>query len=200
MRVPGGCAFARRCRACEPSPGRELDHETRVGNDTSWRSKKSYVRRNERRALYELLHGPRTSRAWVHWRARGAQTSCLAVAGAVVCVNEKSPESGKTKNRPAFARRVLLLAQLAMRPALLCIHFLSKEIIMKYVLITLVSAATLGVSLPASAAPSQGKVCPPQTLILPLDHGPRAQSTPYLNQQRKARYDAEVKACKDTAK
>jgi hypothetical protein len=35
---------------------------------------------------------------------------------------------------------------------------------------------------------------------LQLDHGPRAQTTPYLNQLRKARYEAEVKACKDAAK
>jgi hypothetical protein len=35
---------------------------------------------------------------------------------------------------------------------------------------------------------------------LQLDHGPRAQTTPYLNQLRKARYEAEVKACKDGAK
>lgn len=70
---------------------------------------------------------------------------------------------------------------------------------MKYVLITLVSAATLGVSLPASAAPDQVKVCPPKKLVLQLDHGPRAQTTPYLNKLRKERYEAEVKACKDAA-
>ncbi|HQS41729.1 MULTISPECIES: hypothetical protein [unclassified Polaromonas] len=71
---------------------------------------------------------------------------------------------------------------------------------MKSLLIALVSAATLGISLPASAAPDQVKVCPPKKLVLQLDHGPRAQTTPYLNKLRKERYEAEVKACKDAAK
>ncbi|EKD97901.1 MAG: hypothetical protein ACD_23C00683G0005, partial [uncultured bacterium] len=39
--------------------------------------------------------------------------------------------------------------------------------------------------------------CLPQPLILPLDHGPRALTTPYLNQLRKQRFEAEVKACKE---
>lgn len=39
--------------------------------------------------------------------------------------------------------------------------------------------------------------CPPQPLILPLDHGPRALTTPYLNQLRKQRFEAEMKACKE---
>ena len=71
---------------------------------------------------------------------------------------------------------------------------------MKYLLIALVGATTLGFSLSASAAPDQEKVCPPKKLVLQLDHGPRAQTTPYLNQLRMARYEAEVKACKDAAK
>lgn len=71
---------------------------------------------------------------------------------------------------------------------------------MKYLLIAFVGATTLGVSLSVSAAPDQVKVCPPQRLVLPLDHGPRAQTTPYLNQSRKARHEAEVKACKEAAK
>lgn len=41
------------------------------------------------------------------------------------------------------------------------------------------------------------KTCPPEPLILPLDHGPRAQTTPYLNRLRKERFEAEVKACKE---
>lgn len=41
--------------------------------------------------------------------------------------------------------------------------------------------------------------CPPDVLVLPLDHGPRAQSTPYLNEKRKARFEAEQKACKEAA-
>ena len=71
---------------------------------------------------------------------------------------------------------------------------------MKYLLIALVGATTLGFSLSASAAPDQEKVGPPKKLVLQLDHGPRAQTTPYLNQLRKARYEAEVKASKDAAK
>ena len=34
-------------------------------------------------------------------------------------------------------------------------------------------------------------------LGVPLDHGPRALTTPYLNQLRKQRFEAEMKACKD---
>ncbi|MDE2204933.1 MAG: hypothetical protein KGJ38_19730 [Burkholderiaceae bacterium] len=41
--------------------------------------------------------------------------------------------------------------------------------------------------------------CPPEKLVLPLDHGPRAISTPYLNHKRQERYDAQVKACKEAA-
>lgn len=40
--------------------------------------------------------------------------------------------------------------------------------------------------------------CPmPEPLILPLDHGPRADTT--MNQQRKERYDARVRACEEVA-
>lgn len=45
-------------------------------------------------------------------------------------------------------------------------------------------------------AAKAGLRCPPQPLILPLDHGPRAQTTPYLNRLRKQRFEAETKACK----
>ena len=41
--------------------------------------------------------------------------------------------------------------------------------------------------------------CAAKRLVLPLDHGPRAQSTPYLNEQRKASSEAELKACKEAA-
>lgn len=41
--------------------------------------------------------------------------------------------------------------------------------------------------------------CAEKRLVLPLDHGPRAQTTPYLNQQRKAAFEAEMKACKEAA-
>lgn len=71
---------------------------------------------------------------------------------------------------------------------------------MKYLIIALVGATTLGGSFTVSSAPDPVKVCPPKKLVLPLDHGPRAQTTPYLNQVRKARYEAEVNACKDAAK
>lgn len=44
------------------------------------------------------------------------------------------------------------------------------------------------------------KNCPPQRLVLLLDHGPRAQGTPYLNRLRKERFEAEMKVCKDITK
>lgn len=42
--------------------------------------------------------------------------------------------------------------------------------------------------------------CPSDPLVLPLDHGPRAQTTPGENRQRQARYEAQVKACAVPAK
>lgn len=94
-------------------------------------------------------------------------------------------------------------------------------------LITLISALMLGTALPVFAGPdwqaieqarkakqatqmarqgdatpakgTQAMRCPPDALVLPLDHGPRAQSTPYLNEKRKARFEAEQKACKEAA-
>ena len=44
-------------------------------------------------------------------------------------------------------------------------------------------------------ATGQRVKCPPVPLVLPLDHGPRAQTTPGENRMRKARYEAQVKAC-----
>lgn len=41
--------------------------------------------------------------------------------------------------------------------------------------------------------------CTQKRLVLPLDHGPRAETTPYLNRQRRAAFEAEVKACKEAA-
>jgi len=41
--------------------------------------------------------------------------------------------------------------------------------------------------------------CATQRLALPLDHGPRASSTPYLNEQRKANFAAELLACEEAA-
>ncbi|RTL45527.1 MAG: hypothetical protein EKK53_06340 [Burkholderiales bacterium] len=94
-------------------------------------------------------------------------------------------------------------------------------------LIILINALALGAALPAFAGPdwqaieqarkakqatqmardgnpmpakgAEAMTCPPDALVLPLDHGPRAQSTPYLNAKRKDRYEAEQKACKEAA-
>ena len=41
--------------------------------------------------------------------------------------------------------------------------------------------------------------CAAKRLVLPLDHGPRAQTTSYLNEQRKASFAAELKACQEAA-
>jgi hypothetical protein len=105
---------------------------------------------------------------------------------------------------------------------------------MNKLLVTLISAITLGATLPAVAGPgpdwhaieqarkahqavqaehtgdlyeasaptSAGpqKCAMPDPLVLPLDHGPRAQTTPYLNHQRKERYMALVQACKEASK
>lgn len=92
-------------------------------------------------------------------------------------------------------------------------------------LIALISALALGTALPVfagpdwqaieqahrakqanqaarrgDAEPAGTEACPPHALVPPLDHGPRAQSTPYLNQLRKDRHDAQVKACKEPKK
>jgi hypothetical protein len=58
------------------------------------------------------------------------------------------------------------------------------------------SQPKLGQSL-ESTRPGSGRPakCPPDKLVLQLDHGPRAQSTPYLNRLRKERYEAQVQAC-----
>ena len=53
-------------------------------------------------------------------------------------------------------------------------------------------------SAPTAAGPP--KCAMPDPLVLPLDHGPRAQTTPYLNQQRKNHYAAQVQACKESSK
>ena len=53
-------------------------------------------------------------------------------------------------------------------------------------------------SAPTAARPQ--KCAMPDPLVLPLDHGPRAQTTPYLNHQRKERYAAQVQACKEASK
>ncbi len=95
---------------------------------------------------------------------------------------------------------------------------------MKKLLISLATALTLGAAWPAFAGPDfqviekaradrqaavaaqpatsrvdsatgQRMNCPPEPLVLPQDHGPRAQTTPGENRVRRARYEAQVKAC-----
>lgn len=73
-------------------------------------------------------------------------------------------------------------------------------------LIAVVSAATLGATLPAIAGPDfqlieRGRNAKleahdrlPQRLALPLDHGPRPQATPWLNQQQVLRAEARARA------
>ena len=48
----------------------------------------------------------------------------------------------------------------------------------------------------ASSAPRAGVDCQ-SPLVLPLDHGPRAQSTPYENERRRARHSA---VCRDVVR
>ncbi len=52
----------------------------------------------------------------------------------------------------------------------------------------------------AQGPTAAGPKCPPDTPVLQLDHGPRAQTTPYLNRFRKERYEEQVTACKGVAK
>lgn len=92
---------------------------------------------------------------------------------------------------------------------------------MKKLLATLIGTIALGSTLSAFAGPDWQAIeqarknahaqstttektmpeekCAQKRLILPLDHGPRAQSTPYLNRQRKEAFEAEMKACKEAA-
>jgi hypothetical protein len=89
---------------------------------------------------------------------------------------------------------------------------------MKKSFIALFGAIALSVALPVIAqtqtAPSAqpadtttmqpktaiaSKDCKARKLALPLDHGPRAETTPRANQQRKERFEARMKACKDAA-
>lgn len=95
---------------------------------------------------------------------------------------------------------------------------------MKKLLIAVISAVTLGTTIPVLAGPdwqiieqgrkakqaeimkrqngattgmtaSADKHCPRPVLVLPLSHGPRAQSTPYLNRARTERYEAQAAMC-----
>lgn len=92
---------------------------------------------------------------------------------------------------------------------------------MKRILTTLIGALSSSAMLPVFAGPdwqtieqarknkraqvgqteklTPAEKCAAKRLVLPLDHGPRAQSTPYVNEQRKAGFQAESKACKEAA-
>ena len=99
---------------------------------------------------------------------------------------------------------------------------------MKKLLTTLVASLTLVTALPTWAGPDWQAIesarkakqaqqiarhgdatvpqatgaakCPPEALAMQLDHGPRAQTTPYLNRLRQERYQAQVQACAGAAK
>ena len=101
---------------------------------------------------------------------------------------------------------------------------------MNKLLISLIGALTIGTALPALASPDwqaierarkakqatqierhsdpyetagptgSGMKCAPQAPTLLLDHGPRAQTTPYQNKQRQERYEADLKACQAASK
>ena len=92
---------------------------------------------------------------------------------------------------------------------------------MKKLLKLLIGAVALSAMLPAFAGPDWRAIeqarknkrmqvapadktspetsCAAKRLVLPLDHGPRAQTTPYLNKKRRASFEAEQKACKEAA-
>ena len=62
-------------------------------------------------------------------------------------------------------------------------------------------AARHGEAYEVMAPTSAGRAkCPPEAPVLQLDHGPRAQTTPYQNRLRKDRYEAQVKACANPVK
>ena len=50
-----------------------------------------------------------------------------------------------------------------------------------------------------TAALSPMEQCAARRLVLPLDHGPRPQTTPYENKLRQQRFDADMKACRAAA-
>ena len=99
---------------------------------------------------------------------------------------------------------------------------------MKKLLITFVAGLTLVTALPTWAGPDWQAIeharkakqaqqiarhsdavdstgtatakCPPDAPVMQLDHGPRAQTTPYQNRLRQERYEALAKACTEAAK
>ncbi|WP_454902688.1 hypothetical protein [Variovorax gossypii] len=81
---------------------------------------------------------------------------------------------------------------------------------MKKLLVFPAGIVALGAVLTACAGPgwqedtkaaelSPAQQCAAERLVLPLDHGPRPQTTPYENKLRKQRFEAEMKACKAAA-
>ena len=48
----------------------------------------------------------------------------------------------------------------------------------------------------ADLAAAGKKDCPPPALVLPVDHGPRADTTPAQNRIRKERHAAAMEACR----
>lgn len=51
----------------------------------------------------------------------------------------------------------------------------------------------------AKRATLRSSDCDSMRLVLPLDHGPRPQTTPYQNERRKERFAAQLEACKAAA-
>ena len=99
---------------------------------------------------------------------------------------------------------------------------------MKKLLITLIAGLTLGTAPPTWAGPDWQAIesarkskqaqqaarrgdavapqaaagtskCSPDAPVVPLNHGPRAQTTPCLTRLHKERYDAQVQACAGAA-
>lgn len=92
---------------------------------------------------------------------------------------------------------------------------------MKRILTILIGAIILGAGLPALAGPDWQAIeqarknhraqvgqmekltpdekCAAKRLVLPSDHGPRAQSTSNLNELRRASFEAELRDCKEAA-
>lgn len=59
------------------------------------------------------------------------------------------------------------------------------------------SAAHTGQAESRGVLASQMVNCPPEKLVLLLDHGPRADTTPYLNRLRRERHASQMQACRD---
>lgn len=48
---------------------------------------------------------------------------------------------------------------------------------------------------PRASSPGAQGECRVDPLVLQLDHGPRADTSPYINKLRKERHEAQLKAC-----